>query len=176
MYYGLNAYGRVIHSTSNRIAAFLLTKYSNNNYDLRKFTTRYNLTAFYDYFRLYLKQGVKMSKIISFNSKAGNTSVHISFEIKKVKIDYYSFSFPNKDGATIKDVTVAIPVRITPYKGKHYWCNVKLNVGDMFINDCYDTYKNSVASSITGIGNNFPQSAYVDASQNSSGKWIYAYK
>lgn len=176
VYYGLNAYGRVIHSTSNRIAAFLLTKYSNNNYDLRKFTTRYNLTAFYDYFRLYLKQGVKMSKIISFNSKAGNTSVHISFEIKKVKIDYYSFSFPNKDGATIKDVTVAIPVRITPYKGKHYWCNVKLNVGDMFINDCYDTYKNSVASSITGIGNNFPQSAYVDVSQNSSGKWIYAYK
>lgn len=176
VYYGLNAYGRVIHLTSNRIAAFLLTKYSNNNYDLRKFTTRYNLTAFYDYFRLYLKQGVKMSKIISFNSKAGNTSVHISFEIKKVKIDYYSFSFPNKDGATIKDVTVAIPVRITPYKGKHYWCNVKLNVGDMFINDCYDTYKNSVASSITGIGNNFPQSAYVDVSQNSSGKWIYAYK
>ena len=176
VYYGLNAYGRVIHSTSNRIAAFLLTKYSNNNYDLRKFTTRYNLTAFYDYFRLYLKQGVKMSKIISFNSKAGNTSVHISFEIKKVKIDYYSFSFPNKDGATIKDVTVAIPVRITPYKGKHYWCNVKLNVGDMFINDCYDTYKNSVASSITGIDNNFPQSAYVDVSQNSSGKWIYAYK
>lgn len=176
VYYGLNSYGRVIHSTSNRIAAFLLTKYSNNNYDLRKFTTRYNLTAFYDYFRLYLKQGVKMSKIISFNSKAGNTSVHISFEIKKVKIDYYSFSFPNKDGATIKDVTVAIPVRITPYKGKHYWCNVKLNVGDMFINDCYDTYKNSVASSITGIGNNFPQSAYVDVSQNSSGKWIYAYK
>lgn len=176
VYYGLNAYGRVIHLTSNRIAAFLLTKYSNNNYDLRKFTTRYNLTAFYDYFRLYLKQGVKMSKIISFNSKAGNMSVHISFEIKKVKIDYYSFSFPNKDGATIKDVTVAIPVRITPYKGKHYWCNVKLNVGDMFINDCYDTYKNSVASSITGIGNNFPQSAYVDVSQNSSGKWIYAYK
>ena len=176
VYYGLNSYGRVIHLTSNRIAAFLLTKYSNNNYDLRKFTTRYNLTAFYDYFRLYLKQGVKMSKIISFNSKAGNTSVHISFEIKKVKIDYYSFSFPNKDGATIKDVTVAIPVRITPYKGKHYWCNVKLNVGDMFINDCYDTYKNSVASSITGIGNNFPQSAYVDVSQNSSGKWIYAYK
>lgn len=177
VYYGLNAYGRVIHLTSNRIAAFLLTKYSNNNYDLRKFTTRYNLTAFYDYFRLYLKQGVKMSKIISFNSKAGNTSVHISFEIKKVKIDYYSFSFPNKDGATIKDVTVAIPVRITPYKGnKHYWCNVKLNVGDMFINDCYNTYKNSVASSITGIGNNFPQSAYVDVSQNSSGKWIYAYK
>lgn len=176
VYYGLNAYGRVIHSTSNRIAAFLLTKYSNNNYDLRKFTTRYNLTAFYDYFRLYLKQGVKMSKIISFNSKAGNTSVHISFEIKKVKIDYYSFSFPNKDGATIKDVTVAIPVRITPYKGKHYWCNVKLNVGDMFINDCYDTYKNSVTSSITGIGNNFQQSAYVDVSQNSSGKWIYAYK
>ena len=176
VYYGLNAYGRVIHLTSNRIAAFLLTKYSNNNYDLRKFTTRYNLTEFYDYFRLYLKQGVKMSKIISFNSKAGNTSVHISFEIKKVKIDYYSFSFPNKDGATIKDVTVAIPVRITPYKGKHYWCNVKLNVGDMFINDCYDTYKNSVASSITGIGNNFPQSAYVDVSQNSSGKWIYAYK
>lgn len=176
VYYGLNAYGRVIHSTSNRIAAFLLTKYSNNNYDLRKFTTRYNLTAFYDYFRLYLKQGVKMSKIISFNSKAGNKSVHISFEIKKVKIDYYSFSFPNKDGATIKDVTVAIPVRITPYKGKHYWCNVKLNVGDMFINDCYDTYKNSVASSITGIGNNFPQSAYVDVSQNSSGKWIYTYK
>lgn len=176
VYYGLNAYGRVIHSTSNRIAAFLLTKYSNNNYDLRKFTTRYNLTEFYDYFRLYLKQGVKMSKIISFNSKAGNTSVHISFEIKKVKIDYFSFSFPNKDGATIKDVTVAIPVRITPYKGNHYWCNVKLNVGDMFINDCYNTYKNSVASSITGIGNNFPQSAYVDVSQNSSGKWIYAYK
>ena len=176
VYYGLNAYGRVIHSTNNRIAAFLLTKYPNNNYDLRKFTTRYNLTAFYEYFRLYLKQGVNMSQIISFNRKAGNTSVHISFEIKKVKIDYYSFSFPNKDRATIKDVTVTIPVRITPYKGKHYWCNVKLNVGDMFINDCYNTHKNSVASSITGIGNNIPQSAYVDVSQNGSGKWIYAYK
>ena len=118
-----------------------------------------------------------MSKIISFTRKAGNTSVHISFEIKKVRIDYYSFSFPNKDGATIKDVTVTIPVRITPYKGnKHYWCNVKLNVGDMFINDCYNTYKNNVSSSVRELGNNFPQSGYVDVSQNSSGKWNYAYK
>lgn len=177
VYYGLNTKGNVIGVNSpSKVYAFLLTKYSNNNYDLRKFTTRYNLTEFYDEMRLYLKQGVNKNKIISFTRKAGNTSVHISFEIKKVKIDYYSFSFPNKDGATIKDVTVAIPVRITPYQGKHYWCNVKLNVGDMFINDCYNTYKNSVASSITGIGNNFPQSAYVDVSQNSSGKWIYAYK
>ena len=177
VYYGLNTKGNVIGVNSpSKVYAFLLTKYSNNNYDLRKFTTRYNLTEFYDEMRLYLKQGVNKNKIISFTRKAGNTSVHISFEIKKVKIDYYSFSFPNKDGASIKDVTVAIPVRITPYQGKHYWCNVKLNVGDMFINDCYNTYKNSVASSITGIGNNFPQSAYVDVSQNSSGKWIYAYK
>ena len=177
VYYGLNTKGNVIGVNSpSKVYAFLLTKYSNNNYDLRKFTTRYNLTEFYDEMRLYLKQGVNKNKIISFTRKAGNTSVHISFEIKKVKIDYHSFSFPNKDGATIKDVTVAIPVRITPYQGIHYWCNVKLNVGDMFINDCYNTYKNSVASSITGIGNNFPQSAYVDVSQNSSGKWIYAYK
>nr|DAQ90217.1 MAG TPA: hypothetical protein [Caudoviricetes sp.] len=177
VYYGLNAYGKVIHLNSTKMAAFLLTKYSNNNYDLRKFTTRYNLTAFYENIRLYLKQGINKSKLISFNRKAGNTSVHISFEIKKVNIDYYHFSFPNKDGATIKDVTVTIPVRITPYNSsKHYWCNVKLNVGDMFINDCYNTYKNSVSSSIQELDNNFPKSGYVDVSQDSSNKWNYVYK
>lgn len=178
VYYGLNAKGFVIGVNSpSKVFGFLLTKYSNNNYDLRKFTTRYNLTAFYDVMRLYLKQGVKMSKHISFTRKAGNMNVHINFELKKVNIDYYHFSFPNKDGATIKDVTVTIPVRITPYNSsKHFWCTVKLNVGDMFINDCYNTYKNSVSAPIQGLNNNFPKSGYVDVSQDSSGKWKYAYK
>nr|DAO85003.1 MAG TPA: hypothetical protein [Caudoviricetes sp.] len=72
------------------MAVSLLTMYSNHNYNLRKFTSKWPINHYIKNFISYIKHYVKTNKYISFTHKFTNgKTVNISFSISNVKLNYY---------------------------------------------------------------------------------------
>lgn len=138
VYYGLDTLGNVIESSDVHMGAFLLTLYSNNNYDLRKFTPKLTIYNYINNLVAYLKGNVKVNKYISFTHKFTNRkSVFVSFNINNVKFNSSHFHIPATNGTTITDVTITVPVKIAVTGVGTDSVSLTMNVGYMFINDCY---------------------------------------
>ena len=173
VYYGLSGYGKLVNSTSTKgIGLFFLTKYPTNTYGLRHF----KFHTCIDFFKLYLKNHVYKNRYIKYTAHIEKEKVNVSIDLRKVKLDQHHFTCPNKNNATIRDVKVTIPVRFRPLGFTSYWQQIVINIGDLLINDCYLTIKNTVTEKILSLDKNFPETGYVYMYNNLAGTWFCEYK
>lgn len=176
LYYGLDAKGNVIESSGPHMGAFLLTIYPNNNYGLKKFTKKLTIYNYFKNLVAYLTNNVKVNKHISFTHKFANgKSIFISFNINNVNFNPSHFHIPAKDGTKITDVTVTIPVKISFLGCGTEFVSLTVNVGSIFINDCYGHKKvksNITTKKVTQI----PQYGYVNVFGDSVSGLKYEFK